>query len=374
MQSDKFQRCTHTVMSSMLKKSVERFSNTLMMTEELQALARGINSMNAMSAEGEGAPGDDKDQDIEKLQQVLADCTPEWPPLEQAVAAAAELLALLKTAEMPESQSFPPVALGEHSAGGLNVHVAILTPSLAVAMLRVTKLHAARGGRQLQQLLEDTAAAWAAMEAVRTVDAQVALELHRLSRGTGAAPDSRPLLVLNWFEDSAHKTGKNAALSILHAREELLQKMAALCDKDEYQCLKDETKYDEKHGKEILALSFASGRELYTSWKDYGGLPPLAPLLQKLLPPGTYSRPRTYCQNWNAAVSEAHSRFVLSETATLPRVKKGVAVMTAAQSLWKPLTAGSRKTLCRMCLESLQSCGLELPPALETLLRSEAAA
>eukprot|EP00974_Lingulodinium_polyedra_P022089 2133522-Lingulodinium_polyedra.AAC.1 len=46
-----------------------------------------------------------------------------------------------------------------------------------------------------------------------------------------------------------------------------------------------------------------------------------------------------------------------------------VAVMTAAQSLWKPMALGqTRSQLCRSCKKQLQAKGLDLPSKVQEMI------
>ena len=100
---------------------------------------------------------------------------------------------------------------------------------------------------------------------------------------------------------------------------------------------------------------------MYTAWNNYNRLPPLKQVLSKMLPePG-------------ASLDDAKRDLGKLDANWFGKVRRQVVVMTAAQSLWKPLKPGiQRKTLCSTCVQSLADYDLGLLAKMAMLLQNAA--
>ena len=112
----------------------------------------------------------------------------------------------------------------------------------------------------------------------------------------------------------------------------------------------------------------AEAKHLYGAWKEYdetykpsAGKLWLEDFVEQIVVAGL---PR------HDSLKKAQLQIKLKEETDYARVKMAIGIMTAVQTLWKPLAGGaSRKELCKTCRKQLSSLHLTIPPSLDLLLQ-----
>ena len=169
--------------------------------------------------------------------------------------------------------------------------------------------------------------------------------------------------LLSAFLDAQQKKSLDAATSGLkmygNKRAAMLHAMGEYMAKPDFADMLSEAKsYDDVRLQVLYGKSkTVEARTMFSMWKEYDALKSLA--------------------DFKVEVAEkvaVETSVNAAEEKVWPTVLKIVGVMTASQTLVKPLAPGgpTRAEMCVLCIGKLESKNLTLPPSLDKLLKSEA--